>query len=578
MSPVPSPSARRFRPVPGVLPAAFVGGLALTCGVALTATSGWLIVAASYQPQILTLLAAIVLVRAFGIARPALRYVERIRSHDAALSFLAEERARVYGRLIPLTPARLGRRSRGEVLAGAVDDLDDIAYAQVRVVVPLVALVVSGVLAAMANAVILFSAALVTLSALVWALLVGGVNYRMEKRAHQEVVAARAEVSRVSTVIAAQGTELAAIGAQAQALSWLGSAQASLSAALRRQARGRAFGVAAMPLVTVVHTVAMVALVAPWTHLGLRTPLAAFLVLTPVALGEVVSGVPDAVGALARAQSARSRLDALVNQVPAVRDSEGAGSSEAETGPASTSGASAASEGVPVREEPGRPPRLSTDRVTASWDGERPALSALSTDIVPGSRVAVVGPNGSGKSTFLAVLARHLDPTSGVYRVDGTEVSRLSLAEARSRIAVVDDEAHVFASNLRENIRFARPGCADGDIEQSLRLAGLGPWYEGLPDGLDTRLGVDGQGVSGGERARLGIARALLSRRPVLLLDEPVAHVDHPTAVAVMRDLREASTGRTVVLVSHRAEGVEEGDVVVDLEVVRTPPPVSGPR
>ena len=134
---------------------ALVGGLALTCGVALTTTAGWLIVAASYKPQILTLLAAIVLVRAFGIARPALRYAERIRSHDAALSFLARERAATYSRLIPLTPARLGRRSRGEVLAGVVDDLDDIAYAQVRSVVPVVALLVTGALAAFANALFL---------------------------------------------------------------------------------------------------------------------------------------------------------------------------------------------------------------------------------------------------------------------------------------------------------------------------------------------------------------------------------------------------------------------------------------
>ena len=114
----PTSSASGFTPrrlVPGIVPASIIGGLALTSGVALTAASGWLIVAASFGPQILTLMAVIVAVRAFGIARPVLRYVERVKSHDAALGALAQDRGVVYDRLVPLTPARLGRRGRHRV-------------------------------------------------------------------------------------------------------------------------------------------------------------------------------------------------------------------------------------------------------------------------------------------------------------------------------------------------------------------------------------------------------------------------------------------------------------------------------
>ena len=550
-------SSGRPRLVPGILPAAVLGGLALACGVALTATSGWLIVAASFEPPILTLLVAIVLVRAFGIARPALRYLERVRSHNAALSFLAEERARTFDALIPLTPARLGRRARGDVLAGVVDDLDDIASAQVRVVTPLVALAVTGVLATGVAAAVLLPAAPVVGSAVLWALVVGAAGYRLERSGQSALVEARARVGSVTALLADRRVELQAVGAQAQALGWLEAAQGELSRAIARQSYGRAVGALGMPLVTLAHTLAMAAVVAPWVRGGLPTPLAALLLLLPVALGEVVSGVPDAVGALARARSAGRRVSALLSAKPAVTDPT----------------AEWRAPGVGLSD---RPPTLHLRGVCAAWEERRRAVGPVDLTAEPGRLIGVVGPNGCGKSTMLAVLARHLDPTAGRYDVDDSDVRTLPLEEVRERLAVVDDEPHIFSSTLRENLRLARPGCPDDDIVAALRLAGLGGWFAGLPQALDTPLGADGQGVSGGERARLAIARALLSRRPVMLLDEPVAHLDHPTALAVLRDLREAGTGRSIVLVTHRLEGLEGADQVLRLgpeEPYRKPQP-----
>ncbi|MCB1252420.1 MAG: thiol reductant ABC exporter subunit CydC [Austwickia sp.] len=578
----------RPRVVTGILPAALVGGLALTCGVALTTTAGWLIVAASYRPQILTLLAAIVLVRAFGIARPALRYAERIRSHDAALRFLADERATTYSRLIPLTPARLGRRSRGDVLAGVVDDLDDIAYAQVRVVVPVVALLFAGLLAAVANALFCYPAAVVTLVQIGMTLLVGWVGLRAERWAQRDLVAARAQVSRVTALVAGNAPELAAIGAGDQALTWLDDGQRRLAAALARQGRARALGVTAMPLLTAAHACAMAAVVVANSD-RLTAPVAAFLLLTPIALGEVVAAIPDAMGALARARGAGSRLDVLLGATPAVRDpappesgtnTGASGASEAWRDVGQTRSRAAESRRTEADRTSERGVELALHGVTATWDGERAALAGFTDRIEPGSRVAVVGANGSGKSTLLAVLARHLDPATGSYRIGGQDVTRMPLAASRAPLALVDDEPHVFASTLRENLRFARPESSDDDLVRALRLVGLRDWWEALPGGLDTPLGATGRGVSGGERARLALARAVLSERAVLLLDEPVAHLDQPTASAVLRDLWEATTGRTVVLVAHRPEGLDEVDRVIRLGDPQDGPgtPWAGPR
>lgn len=163
----------------------------------------------------------------------------------------------------------------------------------------------------------------------------------------------------------------------------------------------------------------------------------------------------------------------------------------------------------------------------------------------------------------LAVLARHLDPTAGTYTVDDTDVTTAPLEDVRALFAVVDDEPHVLAGSLRANLALAAPDADDAQLATALRRAGLDQWLTGLPDGLDTRLGTGGLGVSGGERTRLSIARAIASGRPVILLDEPVAHLDHPTATAVITDLLEHAGGRSVIMVTHHGAGLEQLDRVV---------------
>jgi len=211
------------------------------------------------------------------------------------------------------------------------------------------------------------------------------------------------------------------------------------------------------------------------------------------------------------------------------------------------------------------PPLLSVSALTAAWSGTTPHVGPLDLQIQPGTRLAITGPNGCGKSTLLAVLARALDPSGGTYRLGDQDALALELGQARQMFAVLDDEPHLFASTLRANLALARPGSADPDLVEALGRAGLAQWFTELYQGLDTVIGTGGRGVSGGERARLGLARALLSKRPVLLLDEPVAHLDHATADAVMGDLTRSATEQSVVMVSHRRDGLAGFDRVIDL-------------
>lgn len=562
--PRPASARQSLRPGLPVVLAGLVGGAAVVAGVSLTATSGWLIVRAAEGPQILLLLTAIVAVRAFGIARPALRYAERLRSHDAALADLSDRRSRLYAALVPLTPARLGRRARAEALGGMVDDLTDVVDAQVRVAVPVISALVSGGLAAVLTAVLSPAAGLVLASLLAAAAAACVVADRLEAAAQDEVLTARAGVLRVADLVTRQANELAAVGGSESAERWLSTAHVVLRRALLRQSRGRALVAALLLLSTVAATIASAVIAA---RSGLGGPLAALLVVVPVAVGDSLSGLADVVRALARARAARDRLERVTGQAPAVADPSG-----------STPGTTAGGGGRAARTPRHTPPVLRLTDVSAQWEPGTTALPPTTLTLLPGSRTAVVGANGSGKSTLLAVIARQLDPATGCYDVDGHDTATAGLRAVRELFAIVDDEPHVFATTVRENLRVAVPDATDEDVRDALDRARLGAWCAALPDGLDTRLGTGGLGVSGGERARLALARALLADRPVLLLDEPVAHLDHATALEVLADVLDASRGRTVVMVSHRPDGLAGFDRILDL----TPPepcrPTRSPR
>ena len=538
-------------PTAGTAKGGLLGGLATASGMALTATSGWLIVRASEMPLILTLLTAIVAVRAFGMARPVFRYWERLVSHDAALRLLAERRTTAYDRLIPLTPARLGRRRRSDVLTGVVDDLTDVVDAQVRVTVPVISTLVAGAIVVGVATAIAPPVGLVLLALAPVVAAISALAEHLESRSLSGLLAARAEVTRVSELMTTQAYELRAVGGWPTALDWLHDAHTTLAGVTRRVSLGRA-AAAALFLVAVGTAVVVVAVTAQ--GLDVAPPVKALLALTPVAVSDAISPLVDAMRALARARESERRIGRLLELAPAVRDPE-------DDHAALTAVPLAA---PPTTVPPTVPPtalRLTADGVGATWAGRQLDLDPTDLDLPAGSTLAVTGPNGSGKSTLLAVLARHLDPAVGRYLHDDTDVTTRPLEQVRGRLAVVDDDTHVFATSLRANLALAGPEADDAVLTAALADAGLGTLLDELPGGLGTVLGTGGRGLSGGQRTRLGIARALLSRRPVVLLDEPVAHLDPPTARSVVADLtRVAGTSeppRTLVMVTHRDEGVD---------------------
>lgn len=541
VSPPPSPEpARREAGNRALAGATVLGSLASASGVALTATAGWLIVQASSRPAVLTLLVAIVGVRAFGLARPALRYVERLWSHDAALRLLARRRVEVYDTLVPLVPGRLGRR-RGDVLSAVVDDVDSVVDRQLRVRMPLAQLALVGLLvSAVTGALHRSAGVLVGLTALL-----GFAAFLLARHgtgtAERRLVGLRAELSDQVVEAVQVGTELRMWQRAVPVADAVARTSARMGEVATKAVR---WSVAARSLVLVGSggaVAGMAALLAGPVAAGtLSGPVMALLVLTPMALADVALPCADAGAVAARTGAADERLRLLERTPPAVPD-------------------------LPSSAAP-RGDELALEEMSARWDLRAPLTCPVSERLRPGERVALVGPSGAGKSTVAAVLLRFLDPVSGEASLGGAGLEHLAPDDVRRQVGLVDDHPYVFATTLAENVRLARPDATDAEVAAALRRAHLGAWLDTLPDGLDTWLGVGHAEVSGGERARLGVARSLLAGQPVLVLDEPAAHLDHPTAEALAREVLSGPRGCSVLWISHAAAGLDLVDRVVRLE------------
>jgi ATP-binding cassette subfamily C protein CydC len=525
--------------------AAVLGALTVVFGVGLMATAGYLITRAAEQPAILSLMTAIVAVRFFGIARPLARYLERLTSHDVALRGLGRIRSRVFERIEPLAPAQLEGYARGDLLSRMVADVDSLQNLHLRGVLPPLVALLAGALSVGAAAAFLPAAALVLAAGLV----AGGVGVpvlagHLVARTRQRQAPARGELSSELVDLLGAAPEIVAYGGEGAALARVRHADRALVRVARRDALvgGLADG---LGLVVAGVTVAGVLGLAVGAHAAadLDRVLIAMLALLALASFEAVQPLSAVARELPATLGAGRRVLDLIDREPAVVDP---------TQPA----------------PPPRPPfAVALEDVRARYGSEeQPALDGVSLRLQPGRRVALLGASGAGKTTVVNLLLRFLDPEQGRLTLGGRDLRDYRQEDVRRLIAVAGQDSHLFSTSIRENVRVARPDASDTEVEQALRRARLWTWIRDLPDGADTLVGELGRELSGGQRQRLVLARALLADAPILVLDEPTAHVDPATAERLMEDILSAACERSVLLITHRPEGLGLVDEIITLD------------
>lgn len=516
-----------------------LSALATALGLALTALSGWLIVRASVEDYIMYLLVAIVGVRAFGIGRSVATYAEQLLTHHAAFQTIDDLRLRLWRAI-----AARGAGSRRLLEGGApldylVTQADDLREQLPRVVPPLV----SGV-------VVLLGATLTTWSVapaltvpvgagLAVAMLLGAALATVVERGGGAArIGGRSHLVRGSAALSAAAADLRGNGVAEVAVARLDDVSRELAADERRTTRGAGLGTAVVTAGTGV-LAALVAVADP----GVGAEQASVIALLCLALGEPLAAWVSAVQRVPSVRSLLRGLGAVLRPFPQPAWGDGA-----PDGPV---------ESVTLEQVSIRYPHTA-----------RPAVAGVDADARTGRWLLVDGPSGSGKSTLLSAVMGALPLSGGTIRADTLPISGLAEREWRSRVAWCPQDAYVFDSTLRGNLLLSRPGADAPDgaaMRRVLERAGLGPLLDSLADGIDTRVGAGGRALSGGERQRLAVARALLTRADVLLLDEPTAHLDAPTAEAMMGDIRAAADDRVVILVSHRHADRRPGDQVIRL-------------
>ena len=525
-----------------------LGALATSLGIALIATSGYLISRAAQRPPVLALTVTIVIVRFLGLTRPLARYIDRLVSHDLALRSLGTIRSRFFARIEPLAPGQLDGFRRGDLVARMVGDVDRLDGLYVRGLCPPLSGLAVAVLCVVAAAVMLPAAGAILAAGLAIAgLAVPALALRWSREPSARLAAVRAQLSSQLVELLRAAPEIVAFGAAGSRAEAVAELDRELAALTRRDALRAGLADALVTLAAGLTTAAILAAAVRARAGGSLDPvLVATVTLLGLASFEAVTPIPRAARELAVIGAAGRRVLDLTSRRPVITD------------PA-----------APLPSPP-RDATIELAGVTARYPGSpRPALEQVDLRLEPGRRVALVGPSGSGKTTVTNVLLRFLDPEAGALLIDGRDARDHHQSDVRAMFSLAGQGAHLFNSTIRQNLLLARPDATDDELSAALARARLAAWVDGLPDGIDTLVGEEGRRLSGGQRQRLVLARALLHDAPVLVLDEPTAHLDAATAEALMADVFSAAGDAAVLLITHRSEGLDAVDQVVALDAGR---------
>lgn len=532
------PRSRRF------FTSLFVSVVQGLSAVALLATSAWLISRAAEQPPIMYLSIAIVGVRTFALSRASLRYAERWLSHDSVLQETSERRARVFGSLIDLAPAGLGRQSAADLGTRVVADTDEMQNLGLRIVSPLVQSVVVSVISTIVFAVMLPSAALVMGLLLATAFVVAlPLSALIARRADLQSATERAQLATKTQRLLGNLELLNAYGWANAAVIEIEKTQASLAKSSRRQAISLgfaqatfSFGAAASAVTAAVIGASEIA-----SGHGDRVMLAVFALL-PLAVFDVASAAQPVIGVWRRYRASAERLIEVIDrEIPAELTFEGT-------------------------QVLGELDAVQLIAAEAGYPGNESVIKNFSLNIKKGETLALVGQSGAGKSTVALTLARLLNLRGGELRLNGQLADDFSAASIHKRVGYLEQNAVMFNASVRVNLQIAKPEASDDELVAVLQRVSLWSMFS-KRDGLDTRVGERGVLISGGEAQRLALARALLANFNLIILDEPTANVDEAQSVQLVSDFIAIAKDnqRMMVLITHDSTLAKLADRKVEI-------------
>ncbi|MBY7944201.1 cysteine/glutathione ABC transporter ATP-binding protein/permease CydC [Vibrio fluvialis] len=518
----------------------------LCASIGLLTLSGWFLSAAAVAGltiarETFNYMLPGAFVRGFAMGRTAGRWGERVVSHNATFKLLTDLRIFFFEKLAPMIPGRVSNLRDADLLNRLVADIDAMDHVYLRLISP----VTVGVLgiAALTTLLYWFDMALgLTLgSVLLVLLLVWPVMfYKLGKRNGAELTQHKAEM-RVATLDWLQGySELTIFGAESRYRDAIYAAQEKLLANQKVNASFTGLASALLLLANGWTLVLMLWLAADGVNGQAPDPMIALVVFATMASVELLMPIAGAFQHLGQTLTSARRLNEIILSEPDVKfpSEETRHSGQFD---------------------------ISFENLTFNYSGgEQPALKDVSLTIPAGNKVAIVGQTGSGKSTLIQLLCRYWDAQQGDIRIAGTRLQEWKESDLRAAISVVSQRVDILNGSLRDNLIMAKPTANDNELSAMLERVGLGKLLEA--PGLDAWLGDGGRQLSGGEKRRIGIARALLHNGPILLLDEPTEGLDKQTEQQIMALFKSHFENKTVIFITHRLVELETMDAVCLIE------------
>lgn len=524
-----------------------LGVIGLGSSIALAATAAWLIARASQHPPVLWLTVAAVSVRMFGVLRALMRYLQRLASHRVALRGMDELRVHVYNTLAHTRVDRVAALQRGDLLARTGADIDAVGDLVVKSMLPAVVASIVGVGTVIGFAFISIPAAIVLAIGLIASGMIAPlVTMRSARLAESASRDARIALADGVVTVMEGAAELALTGKLDAVHANIHRAEEALHQATNRAARvaGVAAGLDRLAMGATVLGALLIGIPAT-SGGGIAAVFLAVLVLTPLAAFEGSAEMAPAAVQLVRSAQAAERIDALLGQ--------------------DTKADVPAHAGHPIPSSPA--PIVELSDCAIGWPGGRIVAEGINLRVTTGDRIAIVGPSGVGKTTLLLTMAGMLPPLKGTVTLNAVPMWGANRTDVTSQVTMTAEDAHVFATTVIENLKVANPAITDEHARQLLEEVGLSAWCDALPSGSETLLGSGGTTVSGGERRRLLMARALAAPSPIILADEASEHLDPGTADSLMKTLyAHAHDGqRGVAIVTHRLSALDCADSIIML-------------
>ena len=480
-------------------------------------------------------------VRGLAMSRTAGRWGERVVSHNATFKLLTDLRIFFFKKLAPLIPGRISNLRDADLLNRLVADVDAMDHVYLRLVSP-VTVGVFGIffltlfLMWFDTSLGLILGSILLIMLLIWPVLF----YKLGKRNGGELTQNKADL-RVTTLDWIEGySELTLFGAEERYRNAILETQQKLIANQLVNANLTGMASAALMLFNGLTLVLMLWLAADGVGGNAPDPFIALMAFATMASFELLMPIAGAFQHLGQTLSSARRLNEVILSEPEVQF---------------------AKEKLDIN----KPLDITFSNVTFNYpDSERSVLNAVDLTIPATNKVAIVGQTGSGKSTLIQLLTRYWDPKKGYISIAGIELTQWNESQLRESISVVSQRVDILNGSLRDNLLIAKPDANDEHLANILKDVGLEKLLEN--DGLDSWLGDGGRQLSGGEKRRVGIARAILHDAPILLLDEPTEGLDKQTEQSIMALFEEHFEGKTVIFITHRLIGLEAMDSIVLIE------------